>query len=201
MPRKVFRQKANFKKRVLAIVNSSEELHCKEDLNNIDTSVTESAAHTLSLSSFAIAQGTDNDERLGDKIRVKDMNYLIKLFPGFAGIPATGLLARVKVLQYKDASEPSSVSDINPMEFYPGLQTAQTGYKILFDRVFKMTPDGNNEMHYLKVRVDGKRLMHPQYNEGASTVQLRDVECVVTTDTATINQLSSEISGRIRWYD
>ncbi len=88
----------SFKKKVMSVLNSATELKNKQD-TELDASVTATAPFQHNMGDFALAQGVDNDERIGDKIRLRDYSIKIRVIPGSAGYNTTdGHLYRLSAI-------------------------------------------------------------------------------------------------------
>ncbi len=191
--------KTSFKKKVLAIVNSKKELHSKASAVNTDTSIVAGGSHARLSSNLQLAQGTDDDERIGDLVAFKDITFQVGLQPGLAGL-GNGVMARVKVVQYLEFELSSVVKEIEPYEFYPNYQASDTKYRILFDRTYALSANGR-QAHYQTIRIPGSKLQPVEFDDAAATEAKGSIECSITTDTTTANELSGSISLRGRWYN
>lgn len=188
-------------KAIKKIAEHSSELKFKEDLNNNDASVTETAPTSHTLSSFSISQGTDNDERIGDKIKIKDLRYLLRVKPGSAGYDTTnGHIYRIRIIQFLSNDNPSSVSQLNPLEFNPPQEVADTTYKILYDRIFTLNPDDTNTKYH-SIMIKGSRLQEIVFDDASTTVSQNNITFNVVPLTTTVDQLQTDLSVKIRYYD
>lgn len=193
------RKQTSFKKKVLAIVNSKKELHSKVSAVNTDSSIVAGGSHARLSSNLQLAQGTDDDERLGDLVAFKDLTFMVGLQPGSAGL-GNGVMARVKVIQYLESELSSAVKETEPYEFYPTYQASDTKYRILFDKTFALSNNGRQAV-YQSIRIAGNRMIPVEFDDGAITEAKGSIECSITTDTTTANELSGSISLRGRWYN
>lgn len=192
--------KMSFKKRVQSIINLSTELKTKSDTED-DTSVVAATPFQHNINDFGIAQGVDNDERVGDKLRIKDYSLKIRVFPGSAGYNTTeGHTYRLTAIQ-KLGSAAFATADIpGPLDFWPNAESVDVKYKILFDKVFRLNPDVDNVKYYT-IKLSGKRLQQIVFNDAASTVHKNDVVISLKPLTSTVNQLSLNCVARLRYYD
>lgn len=199
------RARAPFSKRqakaIIKLSKKSSELKMKEDLDNNDASFTATAPTTHNLSQLAIAQGTDNDERIGDKIKIKDLTYLLRIKPGSAGYDTTnGHVYRIYAVQYLGSNTPASLDGINALDFFPNAETADVKYKILHNRIYKINPD-SQETKYHMVRLNGNKMKQIVFDDAATSVSQNNIKFNVVPLTTTVDQLQSDLSVKIRYYD
>lgn len=187
-------------KAIVKLAQHSGELKQKSD-SEVMTSLVETNPHLHDLGDFAIAQGTDNDERIGDKIRIKDLSYIVRLYPGSAGYDTTaGHQYRICVIQELDNGSFGTASFPNPGEFWPNAESADVRYKILFNKVYLLNPDDTNSKRH-EFKIMGKKLRQVVFDDGVTTISQNNVKMAVIPLTTTANQLSVSTTARIRYYD
>lgn len=190
------------KKQVKAIKKISElssELKSKVITGN-DASITQGSPYVVTLNSFGIAQGTDNDERIGEDIRIKDLWYKIHLYGGSAGLYSGGHCYSLTVLQHDGNEALTASSQISPLEFFPSGQDSEENYKILFHKVYTLNPSSvDNKYHSIKI--NGKKLRKVFFDDATTTVKRNSISIILKPLTSTVNRLEADWTGRLRWYD
>lgn len=186
-------------KAIIKLSHKSQELKQKLDTET-DASVTASAPFHHDIGDFALAEGTGQDERIGDNIKIKDLMFLIRVIPGSVGFnTTTGHTYRLFVYQNYDDSSILAVMP-GPLEFYPNPSIVNTSYKVLYNKVITLNPDNtNNKFH--KIKIKGNMLKKVNFDIGASTITSNNVRCVLKPITDTANELQVVSSARIRYYD
>lgn len=187
-------------KAIVKIASKSTELKSKE-LSYTDSSITGSGGfYQRSLSEFTISQGPDNDERQGDKIRVKDMSCILRILPGSAGYDTTNG-HDFRVLVYQELGINSIASSMpDPLSFFPRSEDVDSKYKVLYNKIYKLQPDDTNNI-MCKINLSGKRLKDPVFDDAATTIHSNNIRVMVIPLTTTANQLQVVSKLRLRWYD
>ncbi len=198
--RKRSMKKQSFSKRVMSVVNTHTELKTKQDTEDLNNLVV-AGPFIHDIGDFGIVQGLDNDEHIGDKIRIKDYSIKIRMLPGSSGYDTTdGHTYRITAIQELGNQALSSANIPGPLDFWPNAETADLKYKILFDKTFRLNPDvDNNKYHTL--RISGKNLKEIVFDDGASTVSQNNVRIFVKPINSTANKLKLNSVARIRYYD
>lgn len=168
-----------------------------------DSSVVAANANVVALNTLYdnIAQGTDDDERIGDKIYIKDLSVNMTLNSGTAN-------GNIRILAYQmlddeldTAGLASFFTDING--YWPDFQTTNSKYKILMDKrlVLNAASQPNKSIQF---RFPAKRLpvKQIQYDDATTTFNSRGlVRIHVLTDNATASQMTYAASARLRYTD
>lgn len=207
---KMYRKKYSNKKRMLfskrqvkaihKIAQNSGELKSKEDLSNNTSSITESSPLSYNLTTMALAQGDGSNERVGDKIRIKDIQYRIRVKPGSLGYDTTnGHVYRLLVIQGSN-NDVGGVSNINPLEFFSTQQSNDSKYKILYNKIFRINPDSIETKFHI-IKLEGHKFNQVIFDSGATTVSQNEIALRLTPLTTTALQLQADYSVRLRFYD
>lgn len=213
---KMFRKSYNKKKRMLfskrqvkaiqKISQKSGELK-KKELNFDSTGITLTSPLTASINGMAIAQGDGDDERIGDKLFIKDLDYKIQLSAGLVDD-----LVRVYIVQY-DTDRTSYATSTNfpvgsgndsIVSFMPDMDdTNGNKYKVLYDKVFKIGEKNNQENRLIKIHIPGQRLLNKyvEFDDTATTIIKGEIDCSVITNNTTATQIVANSIFRLRWYD
>ncbi len=147
-----------------------------------------------------IVQGDAEDERIGDKIRVKDLQIRLTLKSG-----TVSDLVRVYLYQVKGdlANLGGSLNDIFPQSFFPTMeQTNGNQYKILFNRVYQLAPD-IMENKFIKITIPGKKLLVQQveFDDGATTLLNGAITLGIETPNTTASQMTAQVDSKLRFFD
>lgn len=197
-PRRPFSSKQV--KAIVKLAQKSGELKQKSDIETM-TSLVETNPHLHDLGDFAISQGTDNDERIGDKIKIKDLSYIVRLYPGSVGYDTSaGHQYRICCIQELDNGSFATASFPNPDEFWPNSETADVRYKLLYNKVVVLNPDVKNSMRH-EFRISGNKLKQVVFDDALATISQNNVKMAVIPLSTTANQLSVTTNARIRYYD
>ena len=141
-----------------------------------------------------IVQGDAENERIGDKIRVKDLK---------SGTVSD--LVRVYLYQVKGdlANFSGSLNDIYPQSFFPTMEeTNGNQYKILFNRVYQLAPD-ISENKFIKMTIPAKKLFVQQveFDAGATTFMNGAIQLGIETPNTTATQMTAQVDTKLRYYD
>lgn len=213
MPRKFIKRTRRFKKKskmpftrrqakaIKKLSVASSELKVKEDLANNLGSFTDSAPFQYSMNTMALAQGTDDDERIGDKIKVKNITYKLRIKPGSAGYNTTdGHMYRVCAVQTYDADAITAAVIPNPLENWPDYQTSNVKYKVLYNKVITLNPDVSNSKYHI-INIQGKRLREIIFDNALTTLQTNHIDLFIKPLTTVNNQLQADYSVKLSYYD
>ncbi len=198
MKRRPRKSKQSFSMRVKNVIKSQAEvkysLAATTDSSLINTSGTQ---HNCI---GTIIQGDAEDERIGDKIRVKDLQVRLTLKSG-----TVSDLIRVYLYQVEGdlANFSGSMNDIFPQSFFPTLEESNGNhYKILFNRVYQMAPD-INETKFIKLNINAKDLLVQQieFDAGATTLLNGAITLGIETPNTTASQMTAQVDTKLRFYE
>jgi hypothetical protein len=130
-----------------------------------------------SLQCIPMIQGDGNQQRVGDTIKVDKL-----VWRGY--IHADGslpVLARLLVIQVVSPSTGAGFTSIRPDSFLPDMESTNTSYKVLADKIISAHPNGK-ELQFFKIKVKGKRLKSSEYDSGATTLARGNIMCFVATN-------------------
>ncbi len=188
------RPKQSFKKRVLSVMKSSAEL--KEVVEtSTDTSLTDASSFSETITNPA--QGDGDNQRIGDRLEIKDLSIKASVFSG----TASGLV-RCYVYQSMGDVLPQNMI-LLPNDFYLKIQDSQSKYKVLYDRVISLDPDYRSSYLFnirIPVKKMGKKAIH--FDAAASTVVDGGTILIkITTDNTTVSQMTVDCNYRYRYVD
>lgn len=196
-----YRKRSNYKrpfsrkqvKAIRKIAEKSGELKSKQ-YNNTDNDL--QSTFNMNTGALSIAQGTDDDERIGDSI------YLHKVQARFQVNTLVSSTLRLFAFQCLEEVAPSGVSTLKPNEFWPNIQVSGARYKVLYDRVINIDPDSKGSM-LLKVDIPGKKLKIKKipFDEGAATMKNGQVLIYLTSTNTTASQITVDANLKAYWYD
>ncbi len=187
------------KKQVRALVRQPKELKHKQTTDT-DSSLTAASGFNLEIGSLAVAQGLDNDERIGDNIEMKYVHFKCAVNSG----TADGLV-RAFVIQDLENVSPTGIG-INfplPNDFYPDQQVANAKYKILFDSMIKLSA-ASNPNHLFNIRIPAKKMVIKKlhYDDAGSTLSGGgNVRLFLTTLNTTASQITVDCNVKMAYYD
>lgn len=147
-----------------------------------------------------ITQGDAENERIGDKIKVKDLQIRLTLKSG-----TVSDLVRVYLYQTKGdlANFGGSLNDLYPQSFFPTLEeTNGNVYKVLFNRVYQMAPD-INETKFLQLTIPAKKLLvkNIEFDAGLTTIMNGAIQLGIETTNTTASQMTAQVDTKLRYYD
>lgn len=152
-----------------------------------------------------IAQGDDENQRIGDKIYIKDYQFRGTINSG----TANGLI-RIFAFQLDTTSDgqanPSALTNLSPNDFWPNSESVDgPRYKILYDKMYKVDPN-NNPNQFFKFKISSNKLMNKQIEfsddaGAASDIIKGRIVVRLTTTNATATQITTDINSRVRYYD
>lgn len=146
--------------------------------------------------SFSLAQGTDEDERIGETIKVKDLQFNLHISPG----STAGNQDPYRVIVYQLLDSNNSAIELDPFEFWPDSNQDQK-YKILYDKITNNTDNTNRESQFHRIRISGKSLKLVKFDDASTTCQEGQVAMTIVPLNTTANVLNKQVSARIRYYD
>lgn len=199
---RMFKKRTPFnKKQVKAIRKIAETSGELKYANITDTSSSLTNATAMSIVMPDIAQGDGDNQRIGDRITLRDYSVKAILNSG----TANGLV-RVYAIQFPDASETSvpELANLLPNDFYPTSEDIDgVKYRILYDRVFKVG-SATNQVQLVNFKLSGKKLNRMiEYNAdagAAADIIKNRIVVYFTTENATASQITVDSNCRIRYY-
>lgn len=183
------------KKQVLSLINKQDDVKVKEEAFT-DSSLTEASPASDQVPG-AIAQGDGDAERIGDRLRFKDISYRYQVNSG----TASGLV-RFTMYQELEDEEPDMNTFVLPNDFWPDLNASVAKYQILVDKVIELAPD-IKERHLFSGRIPVKKLRMKglEYADASTTIrgggQLR---IRILTDNTTASQMTVDGNYKVRYY-
>lgn len=147
----------------------------------------------------AISQGDSKNERIGDKIKVKDLQVRLTLKH-----TDYGHMVRVYLYQVRGklGDFDNALNDIYPQDFFPNLEkTDGHTYKVLFNRVYPL--EVGKAYKFLKLNIPAKKLLidEIQFDEASSNILDGEIMLGIETTSTTANEVSSWVSTKLRFYD
>lgn len=155
------------------------------------------AIGTALTANFAIAQGTDDDERIGDSLRIKDLCYKFNLTAGSTG----GNTEPVRVVLYQCLDNVVTALLADTFSFWPNRQTADRSYKKLYDRIVYPIDGQNNESKFFDICIKGKKLVQVEFDDAATTISRGEIIMQIIPMNTGANVLKIEGLGRLRYHD
>lgn len=197
MKKRSFKSSKPFTKQQLKAIKTISQ-HSQELKKNVTTdssaSITETAPFTPS-NALTIAQGDGDGERVGDKIKIKDIHWKVNLRSG-----TVNDVVRAYVVQFFNNSISGELA-INPNEFH--LDTDATDglkYKILYDKTFQLN-SVNQPSRQLDIKIKKPPMSLLEYDAGATTLDKGQINLVITTLNTTASQMTGSSSCKVRYYD
>lgn len=189
------KQKSEIKK----IAEKSGELKTKQ-MNDTDTSLIASSGFTgPNIQDLAIAQGLDDDERIGDMVQIQKVQWRLSINTG----TASGLV-RVFAIQNLDDVDPTGINhqSPSPIGFFPSLQTSIHRYQKLYDRTYSLDPSYKSNL-LLNINVPGSklRIKKVQFDDASTNVVSGNVRIFVSTDNTDASQMTANCQMKVYWYD
>lgn len=168
------------------------------DSSSTHTSVVTGGGQNLYLSTATLpAQGDGENQRVGDQINIKSVRFKAQVNCG----TANGSV-RCYVVQHLDDTV-ATINNLDPNDFFPTLQTSLTKYKVLYNKVIQLDPDGKSN-HIFMVDIPAKRLKIKRLNFDSAASTLTgggDISFHVTSNNATASQMTSDLNTRFSYYD
>lgn len=197
--RKRRKSSKSFAKKVMAVVNKKQELKTKQSSGS-DASLIATSGFVQEMNETAVAQGLDDDERVGDNLNLKYIHFKAAVSSG----SANGLV-RCFVIQDLENASPNGIGATLPLpnDFFPNQQVANARYQILYDRTVEI--DAANRPNYLfNIRIPASKLKIKKihYDDGATTLSGGgNVRLFMTTLNTTASQMTVDSNLKMAWYD
>lgn len=147
------------------------------------------------LFNFAIAEGTGENERIGDELDLLSMNVSVLM-------DGSTYFYRMVVVYFPDNDGVGWETGLTYGSFLPKKEDVDFRYKVLLDRNFdtNASTGGTIKRSYkLKIPVKGLRI---QYDAGATTINRGAVRCILLTDSS-VAGFGTDLKAiaRIRYKD
>lgn len=206
MPKKYVRRRyrkraAPFSKKQVAAIkkisNSQDELKEKTATASSSGIVSGTGFNNI-LASMRPAQGDDHNQRIGDMIRIRDVDIKCQVNCG----TANGTVWAYAFQTLEDVG-PSNMDNLDPNDFLPTLQESNTRYKMLYSKKVNLDPDGKSN-HLFEVHIPSSKLGKKtvQFDAGAATVVGGgQIVFNVTTNNTSGSQIVVDCNDRCRYYD
>ena len=146
-----------------------------------------------------IDPGDSSIERIGDKVKLKDLQVHLTLKSGTVTDSVRVYLYQVR----GESAAPNYLKDIYPKSFFPTLEeTGGHTYKVLFNRVYSMSP-GMMDCKFLKLNIPAKKLLidEIQFEAGTSTVVDGLILLGIETSNGSGNEMTAQVDSKLRFYD
>ncbi len=184
------------KGQVLAILNKNRELKMSMLEASNSTFVTSAGLEVFTITALSISQGDGHNSRDGEQINVRDIHVRLAIKQGSASS-----IYRLYAYQNMENADPSSMSNVQPHQFFADLDDAGAKYKILWDQVFTLDVDSGKSYKFANVKISGKKLNAISFNGSSTTVEAGEVHVLLTTDNSSSGAGVVEYTGKCRYYD
>lgn len=198
MPKRRYRKSKRVSKKTIKQMVRNELSLYKEtkyfDYSQTSPSIT-NATGTAIIPSFQIAQGTGDQNRIGDKIMVKGMKYIYNLN---ATVSASVRLICVLITPYSTAINSQVSTDFNAIGltgFYPRDINGYK-YKILYDKMINIDPDKNGSITFQKYIKLNRKLNFKDATTTSTNLDFKVLWFQYTNNT-TASAVSSVFNSRL----
>lgn len=154
---------------------------------------------------LTIAKGDDDNQRIGDKINVKDLHYKAVVNSGTASGVCRVIIYQLLRRPETTAETGVGIAGLLPNDFYPNNEDVPVKYKILYDKIFYVN-SVSKPQHLINVRIPARKLAIKQLEWDADTGASAELlsgfisMCISTTNT-TVSQMTVDSNLKIRYYD
>lgn len=183
-------------KAISKIANKSGERH-RESNSASSTNIFDNTPLKLQVIQN-LSQGDGQGNRQGDEIQPQSL-----MVRGY--VKATGSQqgnVRLIAIQYKNDTQLTDAQVPSPEEFFPDPDETSSRYKVLFDRVYSLNPDGK-ECHFLKFKIAGRKMSKVKFDEGATTIRSGELYVYIQgdTDMSTGNNIEGKLTSKLLYAD
>lgn len=183
-------------KAVRKIANTSGEIK-KVETNNDDTDIYSGASSSIDVGLTNIIQGDGDSQRIGDKLNIKKL-----LIRGVLDAKSSqSALCRLYIIQALFDTTGSGLTTIKPDEFFPDSEAVGGRYKVLYDKIMTVNPNGN-EKKFFKVSLNGNKFAPVKYDAAATSINYGRVFCsLLTDDNVTTGNLDMDCNVKLYYTD
>lgn len=151
------------------------------------------AGNGLQVNLSAIPQGDGNSNREGDSVRPQSITLRAML----ESSSTTPALIRCYAIQQLSGTTPTSINAISPDNFFPTMDVADEPYKVLYDRVLSVNPNGG-EKKLFRIKIPYNKLKKIHYEKGTSTTSYGDIKFYFVPDASVSTGNGIEVDGNLR---